>query len=166
MIALHRPLIVLAVTFGLAAASPAAAKPQVVISVAQSREIVEVKDGVPTPRLVPTTTAVPGDVLEYALTYENRGDEAATGAVIDNPIPQGTIYVASSATGKGAEITFSADAGRTFAPPVKLTYELRRPDGTVEKRTATPAEYTHVRWTVQRIPAGASGTVTYRVKVK
>jgi uncharacterized repeat protein (TIGR01451 family) len=150
----------------LAAAAPGASKPQLVFSIAQSKEVVETKGGVTTRRMVPTQSAVPGDVVEYVLTYTNKGDEAATNAVVDDPIPHGTIYVASSATGDGALITFSADGGKTFAEPVKLSYEVRLPSGAVEKRVATPAEYTHIRWTIPKVAPGATGTVAFRVQVR
>lgn len=156
----------LAVVAALAAlAAPALAAPRIAISIAQFREVVETRDGVRTTRMVPATSVSPGDVVEYVLTYENRGDAAARDANVDDAIPKGTTYVAGSASGEGAEITFSADGGRTFAPAVRLTYELRLPSGAVERRVATPAEYTHVRWTLKSVPPGASGKVAFRVKV-
>jgi uncharacterized repeat protein (TIGR01451 family) len=154
-----------AVAAGLALAVPAAAAPRIAFSIAQFRAVVEQKDGVRITRMVPARSVSPGDVVEYVLTYTNQGDEAATDANIDDAIPKGTTYLASTATGDGAQITFSSDGGKTFAPPVKLTYELRLPSGAVEKRIATPAEYTHVRWTLKRVPAGATGKVAFRVKV-
>jgi uncharacterized repeat protein (TIGR01451 family) len=149
----------------IAWALPASAKPRIEISIAQAREIVELKDGVKTARLVETQSASPGDVVQYTLTYSNKGDEAATNAVIDDAIPKGTLFIGNSAAGEGAEITFSNDGGKTFAPAVKLTYEIKLPSGEVEKRTATPDEYTHVRWTLKAVPAGATGKVSFRVKV-
>ena len=146
-------------------AMPALAKPRIEIAIAQAKEVVESKGGVRTVKFVETKDASPGDVVQYTLTYSNKGDEAATNAVIDDPIPKGTLFVANSAGGDGAEISFSSDGGKTFAPPVKLTYEIRLPSGEVEKRIATPSEYTHVRWTVRSVPAGATGKVNFRVKV-
>lgn len=146
-------------------AAPGSAKPQLVLSISQSKEVVETKAGVSTRRMVPVQSASPGDVVEYALTYTNKGDEAATNAVLEDPIPKGTTYVANSATGEGALVTFSADGGKTFAEPVKLSYEIRLPSGAVEKRVATPAEYTHVRWTIAKVSPGATGTVAFRVQV-
>ena len=155
-----------AVAAGLLLAAPAFAAPRLAVSITQLREVVETKDGARTARMVPATSVTPGDVVEYVLAYENRGDAAAKDANIDDPIPKGTTYLAGSATGEGAEITFSADGGRTFAPAVRLTYEVRLPSGAVEKRVATPAEYTHVRWTLKQVPPGAAGKVSFRVRVK
>ncbi|HEY2029800.1 MAG TPA: hypothetical protein VGH20_11390 [Myxococcales bacterium] len=142
-------------------ALPALAKPRIVIAIQQFKEVA---DGRST-KLVPAQSASPGDVVEYQLVYRNEGDEPATNAVIQDPIPKGTTYLANSANGDGTEITFSSDKGQTFAPPVKLTYDVKLPNGSVEKRTVTPAEYTNVRWTVKQVPAGASGKVVFRVRV-
>ena len=61
--------------------------------------------------------------------------------MIEDPIPKGTTYLANSANGE-AEITFSSDKGKTFAPPVRLTYEVKLPSGAVEKRVAVAARET------------------------
>jgi uncharacterized repeat protein (TIGR01451 family) len=155
----------LAVLCHVASATEAWAAPRIEISVAQLKEVVETKAGRPTVRLVPTAEAQPGDVVQYVLTYANRGDEPARDAVIDDPIPKGTTYLANTAAGEGAEITFSSDGGRTYAPAVKLTYEVELPNGAVEKRIATPSDYTHVRWTLKTVAPGATGTVSFKVKV-
>lgn len=145
---------------------PVWAKPQINISIATAREITETRNGIKLVKLVPTQKASPGEVLHYTLTYVNNGNEPAVDAVIDNPIPKGTTFVANSATGQNSEITFSSDGGKTFAAPVKLMYEVRLQSGKVEKRVATPGEYTHIRWTIKQIPAGISGSVGFKVLVR
>jgi uncharacterized repeat protein (TIGR01451 family) len=155
-----------ALAAGLALAAPAAAAPRIEFSIEQYREVVERKGGATNTRMVPAQAVSPGDVVEYVLTYANRGNEVATDANIDDPIPGGTVYLANTASGEGAEITFSSDGGKTFAPAVKLTYEFRLPSGAVEKRVATPDQYTHVRFTLKKVPPGATGKVAFRVKVK
>lgn len=148
-----------------AAAAGAQAKARVVVSIQQTREVTESTASGKVTRFVPATSASPGDVLEYVLVYTNQGDETATDAVIEDAVPKGTRFIANSAAGDGAEITFSNDGGKTFAPAVKLTYEIKLPSGVVERRIATPSEYTNIRWTLSRIPAGATGKVTFRVRV-
>jgi uncharacterized repeat protein (TIGR01451 family) len=149
----------------VAAAGPAYAKPRIVVAIRQAKEVVENTSAGRKTRMVPTQSASPGDVLEYELTYGNQGDEAAFNAVIEDPIPKGTTFIANSAAGDNSEITFSSDGGKTFAQAVKLTYEVRLPNGTVERRVATPAEYTHIRWTAKQVPAGGGGKVSFRVRV-
>jgi len=108
----------------------------------------------------------PGDVIFYTLSYVNSGDDVATNAVMDDPIPKGTVYLAGSAFGNDAEITFSIDSGKTFKKPSLLTYEVKLPSGKIEKRTASPEQYTHIRWTVSVIPAHGSGQVGFQVRMK
>jgi hypothetical protein len=40
------------------------------------------------------------------------------------------------------------------------------PNGKTEKRSASPEDYTHIRWTVNTIPAGGSGSVGFQVRMK
>jgi uncharacterized repeat protein (TIGR01451 family) len=117
-------------------------------------------------KMVAANAVDPGDVIFYTLSYVNSGDEAATNAVMDDPIPKGTVYLAGSAFGKDAEITFSIDGGKTFKKPSLLTYDIKNRDGSLEKRTASPEQYTHIRWTVSVIPARGSGQVGFQVRMK
>ena len=149
----------------LLTASAVWAKAQITISIAATKEITVTTNGVKSTKLVPTQTTAPGEVLHYTLTYANKGDETAKDAVIDNPIPKGVTYIANSATGAGSEITFSTDNGKSYAQPVKLTYELNK-GGKAVKRTATPEDYTHIRWTIKEVPAGRGGSLGFMVKVK
>ena len=159
------------VTIGFAAiaavlyAPAASAKPRIVVAIKQAKEVVETTPQGKVTKLVATTSASPGEVLEYVLSYTNQGDEAASDAVIEDPVPKGTTYLANTASGEGAEITFSSDGGKTYAPPVKLTYQYRLPSGAVERRVATPAEYTHIRWVLRKVEPGSAGRVSFRVRV-
>ena len=110
-------------------------------------------------------TINPGDVIFYTLSYINSGDDAATNAVLDDPIPAGTVYILGSAYGEGADIVFSID-GKNFNKPSLLTYEIKNRDGSLEKRTASPEEYTHIRWVIPKIAAGAKGSVGFQVRIK
>jgi len=162
---LSRAAIVFA-TVLLAGWGVAWAGPQMSVTIQTSRELVEVVDGVTRKKLQPTKTATSGDVLQYTLSYTNKGNEAATNAVIDNPIPKGATYLVNSAFGNNADIVFSNDGGKTYAQAVKLTYEIKLPNGTIEKRVSTPSDYTHIRWTIKRVAPGGNGTVGFSVHVK
>jgi uncharacterized repeat protein (TIGR01451 family) len=146
-------------------AGPAWAKPRIEISIAQAREVVEVKGGVSSVTLAPVQTASPGDVVQYTLTFVNAGDQLARDAVIDDPIPKGTTFASADAPGDGVELRYSADGGKTFAPADQLTRAVQLPSGQVEKRAVPPSEYTHLRWTVRQLPPGARGAVSFRVRV-
>jgi uncharacterized repeat protein (TIGR01451 family) len=142
------------------------AKPLVSVSITAEKDVKVVKEGQKITKKVAATRIDPGDVIFYTLNYINSGDEAATGAVMDDPIPMGTTYLPGSAFGAGAEIVFSIDGGRTFKKPSLLTYELTLPNGKTEKRVASPEEYTHIRWVINRIEPGAKGTVGFQVRIK
>jgi uncharacterized repeat protein (TIGR01451 family) len=142
------------------------AGPQMALTVAASKEKIEIVNGTAVKKMQPTATVAAGDLLHYTLTYTNKGNEAATDAVIDNPISSGMSYIDNSATGTGAEITFSIDGGKSYKKPSLLTYEIKLPNGTAQKYTARPEEYTHIRWTLKRVAAGASGTLGFAVRVK
>jgi len=144
----------------------AMAKPLVSVSITAEKEVATVKNGQKTTRKVAATRIDPGDVIFYTLNYINSGNEAATGVVLDDPIPLGTVYLPGSAFGDGAEITFSIDSGKSFKKPSLLTYEVRLSSGKTDKRTASPEEYTHIRWVIDRIDAGAKGTVGFQVRIK
>lgn len=143
----------------------ALAKPQVNIGITAQKEVTVTENGEKVTRLVPAGEAAPGETVIYTIAYENTGDETATNVVVKDPIPEGTAYVPGSATEIG-EVTFSIDNGETYNRPSLLTYEITNPDGTREKRTASPDKYTHVRWQLPEIPAGERGEVSFRVKVQ
>ena len=114
---------------------------------------------------VAANTVDSGDVIFYTLSYVNSGNEAATDAVLDDPIPKGTVYIAGSAFGNDADVTFSIDGGKTFKKPSLLTYEVKI-NGKMEKRIASPEQYTNIRWIVSMVPARGSGQVGFKVKIK
>jgi uncharacterized repeat protein (TIGR01451 family) len=142
------------------------AKPLVSVSIKAEKEQTVVLKGEKVTKRVAAANVDPGDVIFYTLNFVNSGDEAATSAVLDDPIPKGTVYLSGSAFGTDAEISFSIDGGKTFKKPSLLTYEIKLPNGKTEKRSASPEEYTHIRWTVSVIPARGSGSVGFQVRMK
>lgn len=144
----------------------AMAQPNVRISIKAKKEVTVIKDGKAQKKLVAASKFAPGDTITYTISYNNTGTETATNAVIDDPVPDGTIYIPGSATGAGSDITFSIDKGKNYQKPSYLLYEVKGAGNATEKRVASPDEYTNIRWTVASIPAGGKGEVAFRVKVK
>lgn len=95
----------------------------------------------PTYRYVPAVKVAEGQELHYTVYVRNNAKEALKDYVLELPIPQNTVYVANTAAGAGADITFSMDGGRTFARPERL----RAAHAPASSRAA-PASYTHIRW--------------------
>lgn len=151
----------------MVALSPAyaMAAADVKISITAEKVIMVEKDGKKVEKLVAVEETVPGDVLQYTLNYSNKGDEKAKDAIVNDPIPSGTLYVVDSAFGPGAEISFSIDKGKSFKQPSLLKYEVKV-DGKTQKRKATPDKYTDIRWKIKEIAPGKSGMAGFRVRVK
>jgi len=78
----------------------------------------------------------PGDELLYTLEIRNTSATELIAPTVVNPIPAHTQYVADSASGPGAQITFSADGGRTFRAAEDLDVK--------------PSDYTHIRWQLRK----------------
>jgi len=142
------------------------AKPLMSIDITTSKVVTETVNGAKVKKMVPTKLATSGDTLVYTLTYSNKGNETATDAIIDNPVSAGMTYIDNSASGAGADISFSIDGGKSYKKPSLLTYEIKQPNGTVQKYTARPEEYTHIRWTIRQVPAGTGGTLSFSARVK
>ena len=154
------PLLV--VLFLLMLSAVVLAKTLISISVKAEKEITVNKEK----KMIEAKEIKSGDVIFYTMSYVNSGDTAATNAVLDDPIPKGTVYLDGTALGKDSEITFSIDGGKTFKKPSLLTYEIKLPSGKMEKRTASPEQYTHIRWIIGMVPAHGSGHVGFQVRVK
>lgn len=144
----------------------ALAKPQVSVDMQAQKEVVVVEEGQKKLKIVPATEIAPGETIIYSLVYSNAGDEAATNVLVNNPLPEGTVYLPGTASEEGVQLNFSIDGGQSYDRPEKLIVEEKQEDGTTVKRPARPEEYTHIRWSIERIGAGETGRLSYRVRVK
>ena len=142
------------------------AKPEITLSVTSEKEIVVMDQGKKNVKRVTAKEVEPGQVLIFTLRYSNKGDEAATNVVFDNPIPKETIYKIGSAAGSGSNITFSINGGKDYKKPTLLTYEVKGSDGKTVKKKASPDQYTNVRWVIPSVPAGSNGELSFRAMVK
>jgi len=159
-IALNLTLLV----FGLASLALAAA--QVTMDTIAEKQETVVVDGVEQSSYVPADVTVPGDILRFTLLYANAGDTTASGVVLNNPIPQGTVYLTDSAIDTvETQALFSIDGGVTYASPKELTHSVTLPNGRIEQQVAPAEKYTHVRWIIGDIAAGASGQVSYKALI-
>ena len=142
-------------------------KPNLTLSIAAQKEaVVKDKDGKPKSEWRDVNDINPGDIVRYVIRYANSGKAEVRNAVITDPVPSTTTYIPDTAKGKGAEITYSLD-GKSFQSAPMLSYKVKQPDGTEVEYKATPDMYTHIRWRlIKPVPAGGSGTVSFKVKVK
>lgn len=116
-------------------------------------------EGRPVLKQVPAEKVLPGTPIIYTIYYRNTDDQPAEHMAITNPIPEHMRYDAESAYGLKTAITFSVDGGKTFDRPDNLRV-LDQKGKTVPAR---PADYTHIRWTLEYpIAPQASGHVGFR----
>jgi uncharacterized repeat protein (TIGR01451 family) len=114
-------------------------------------------------QLIPADLVVPGDEVFYTLEIKNTGSTPLPTPTVDFAIPEHMRYVANSAVGAGAEVSYSIDGGHTFGRPESLMIAA---DGG-ELRPATAAEYTHIRWRLKHVlKAKAMALARFRAVVK
>jgi uncharacterized repeat protein (TIGR01451 family) len=113
-------------------------------------------------KLVPADRLVPGDRVIYTLEVRNTGATAIEAPVVSHRVPEHTLYVAASALGPAAEVSFSVDGGLSFDRPENLRVET--PEG---RRPAVAADYTHIRWQLKNsLKPNSVAFVRFRALVK
>ena len=95
-------------------------------------------------KLAPADRVVPGDEVIYTLEIRNLSALAIPAPTVAIAIPAHTVYVAESATGPGASVSYSIDGGHTF----EGAENLQLSEGG-HQRPAGPKDYTHIRWTLK-----------------
>lgn len=114
-------------------------------------------------RFAAASAAKPGDVLEYRATYKNVSKAPLRAVMATLPVPAaGVEYLSNSAMPAGP-VEASLD-GLQFAP-VPLKRLVKTPDGKQQQQLVPAAEYRFLRWPLGDLPAGASKTVSARVRV-
>jgi uncharacterized repeat protein (TIGR01451 family) len=103
-------------------------------------------------KLVPADRVVPGDQVIYTVEIRNTGTAEVLAPSVAYAIPAHMRYVADSAVGPGAEVSYSVDGGRTFDRPENL--KIAGPAG--QLRPADAADYTHIRWQLKNSLKGNS----------
>ncbi len=162
---LPKKVLTLLLTAGLIFPLAAMAAPQVNLTVKAEKDVTVEENGKPVTKRVLAETVAPGETVIYTISYVNAGKEAAMKVAIVDPIPTGMTYLTGTASNTD-DLTFSIDGGKTYKMPSLLTYEVQNPNGSVEKRVATPEKYTHVRWLIPTVPPGATGSVSFQVRMQ
>jgi uncharacterized repeat protein (TIGR01451 family) len=113
-------------------------------------------------KLIPADRVVPGDQVIYTLEVRNTGAALPAPTVV-HPIPEHMRYVADSAVGPGADVSYSVDGGRSFDLPENL--KVPGKDG--ELRPAVAADYSHIRWRLKNsLKANSVAFVRFRARVE
>jgi uncharacterized repeat protein (TIGR01451 family) len=112
--------------------------------------------------LAPADRLVPADQVIYTLEVRNTDASAVSAPTVTYPIPEHMVYIANSAIGPGADVSYSVD-GRSFDKPENL----KVPTTAGGLRPATPADYTHIRWQFKHaLKANSTAFVRFRALVK
>jgi|SRR5271154_5435348 len=148
---------------GLAALAGAQTPDPIAIKAIAEVELRIIEQGRETAKLVPADRVVPGDRVFYTLEVRNTEGAVVAAPAVTYPIPQHMQYVADSAAGPGAEVSFSVDGGRSFDTAENL--KIRTPEGSL--RAAVAADYTDIRWQLKKnLKSHAVAFVRFRVLVK
>ena len=142
------------------------AQPKIEVAMKAEVEIHEVVAGKEVVRRAPAKEIASGQTIIYTLSCRNAGSQPATGVKVNDPLPKEVVYLVGSAFGEGAEVTFSIDGGKSYKQPTLLSYKIKKSDGSVEERLATPEQYTHIQWQIATIPVGATVNVGFSASVR
>ncbi len=152
----------LALFLAAIAGGQTSAEPLAIRSIAEV-ESRSVEAGREVVKLIPADRVVPGDRVLYTLEVRNTGATAVEVPIITNPVPEHMRYVADSAVGPGALVSYSTDGGRSFDRAENL--KVPGTDGLL--RPAVAADYTHIRWQLKNsLKANSIVFVRFRALVK
>ncbi len=112
-------------------------------------------------RLTEARTARPGDVIEYQVTYANKGKTSVRDLAATLPIPADTELLRN--TSKPATAKASIGDGRFLSIPLKRKVKL--PSGKEEEIEIPFSEYRALQWSLGELAAGKSVVVSARVRV-
>ncbi len=143
-------------------AAPASAPSPLEIKSVAEVESRSIDNGRQVVKLIPADRLVPGDRVIYTLEVRNAGATVLDAPTVTFPIPEHLHYVADSAVGPGAEVSYSVDGGRHFERAGNL--KARGPDGKL--RAAAAADYTDIRWQLKNsLKANSVAFVRFRALV-
>ncbi len=108
--------------------------------------------------VAPATTVVPGDRLEFHVTYRNRTGSTVTDFVVVNPVPSSVVVTPQSAS----QIEVSIDGGAVWGSLASLAVT----DEAGNRRPAGAEDVTHLRWIIASLAPQEEGTVTYQAVVQ
>ena len=112
-------------------------------------------------KLIDAKTVKPGEVIEYHVTYTNKGKTPVANLLATLPIPENTDFQRNTANPAGAKA--STRNGGFQAMPLKKKVKL--PSGKEEEIEIPLSEYRALQWSLGELAAGKSVVVVARVRV-
>lgn len=158
----------IAVSFALAlvvvasTAASALAKPTIQLHLSGVL-VTQSADGHETTTPVEKVTPKKGEIFRYTIVATNVGTNPALKVTALDKVPNGTAFVAGSASkSPGVAIEYSLDGKTWSAQPM---VSVMTPKGLV-RRAADASAYAAVRWIAPKVAPKAALTFTYEVRVK
>lgn len=113
-------------------------------------------------QLVETNSVMPGDIIEYQLTYVNE-----TGGSISNlrpvlPVPDGMIFIENTASPIVHAVSLTQD--QVFQQPPVLK-EITLPNGSKGKIKADVKEYRFLQWLQSSMVSGETKVFKARMRI-
>ena len=112
-------------------------------------------------RLIEAKVAKPGEVIEYVVTYTNKGKAAVRDVLATLPIPADTVLTRNSAKPGTAK----ASLGDAKFAAIPLKRKVKLPSGKEEEIEVPFSEYRALQWSLGELAAGKSVVVSARVRV-
>ncbi len=110
------------------------------------------------PHFIPATLLSQGETVYYTVRIRNPTAAFVPDVTVVQKIPANTSYIAGSAAGPSARVTYSIDGGQTFGSAARLQVDVA---GTM--RAAAPQQYTHIRWQLRNpLAPGAVALARFR----
>ncbi len=108
----------------------------------------------------------PGEILNWKIVSENKGDGVAKGYNTIGQVPVGTEFVAGSANGDdSAVVKYSVDRGKSFSE--KPMVRQKQADGSEKLVPAPVSMYTQVQFVWENsLDSGKKLNASYSVRVK
>jgi uncharacterized repeat protein (TIGR01451 family) len=126
--------------------------------VAEVRENISTTPGREIYRFVPARMLEQGQVVYYTVRITNQTTVPLRNVAVVQAVPANTTYLADSASGPGADVSFSVDGGLSYGPAAALTIEVEG-----AKQPARTAQYTNIRWQLRNpLAPGAVALARFR----
>jgi hypothetical protein len=109
----------------------------------------------------PAASVQPGDVLRYAMSFNNTSAGSLRDVVASLPVPAGTQLLATGLLPAGAWASLD---GKTFSP-MPVTRKVRLATGAWADQPVPLAELRFVRWPARSLAAGERWQAALRVQV-
>jgi len=139
--------------------APAASKPDVE-SILTSKKVVVGADKKET--LVDGKDVKPGEIIEYQVTYTNKGKAPVSNLTANLPIPEGTEFLRASAK---PVLGAKASLGDGKFDPIPLKRKVKTPDGKEVEQEVPLVQYRVLQWSLGELAPGKSAIVSARVRL-